>query len=332
MHRRHEKAQILGQLLAHALDPRQQLAALVAVHQRDQPVTDLKADHVDRGDVIPAQLLGFHGALRRWQQVLLALHLFQGLELDLVLLAPHQISTTSGQQAETQEGNVRHPRHQAHDDHQARGDRQGLGRVEHLPVDLFAHVLGARGAGDHDRGRRGQQQRWQLRHQTVTDGQQGVDLAGIGKGHVVLEHADGHAADQVDEQDQQAGDGVTANKLAGTVHRTVELGLPRHFGTACLGLGLVDQAGVEVGVNGHLLAGHGVEGEARAHLGNTPGALGHHHEVDDHQDREDHDTDHVVTADHHLAEGLDHLTGGLVAIVTVEHHHPRGGDVERQAQ
>jgi hypothetical protein len=55
-------------------------------------------------------------------------------------------------------------------------------------------------------------------------------------------------------------------------------------------------------------------------------------EVDDHQDREHHDTDHVVTADHHLTEGLDHLTGGGVAVLAVEHHHPGGGHVQRQAQ
>ena len=148
----------------------------------------------------------------------------------------------------------------------------------------------------------------------------------------MLEHTDGHAADQVDEQNQQAGDGVTAHKLAGTVHGTVELSFLGNFGPAGLGLALVDQAGVEIGVDGHLLAGHGVEGKTRAHLGNPPGALGHHHEVDDHQDREHHDTDHVVTADHHLTERLDHLTGGGVAVLAVEHHHPRGGHVQCQAQ
>ncbi|MND85265.1 hypothetical protein D3C80_771840 [compost metagenome] len=148
----------------------------------------------------------------------------------------------------------------------------------------------------------------------------------------MLQHADQHAADQVDEQDQQAGDGVTANELAGTVHRTVELGLLRHLGTAVLGLGLVDQAGVEVGVDGHLLAGHGVEGETRAHFRDTPGALGHHHEVDDHEDGEHHGTDHVVTADHHLAEGLDHLAGGAVALLAMQHHHPGGSHVQGQAQ
>jgi hypothetical protein len=40
---------------------------------------------------------------------------------------------------------------------------------------------------------------------------------------VVLQHADRQAADHVDEQDQQAGDGVAAHVLAGTVHGTEEV-------------------------------------------------------------------------------------------------------------
>ncbi len=148
----------------------------------------------------------------------------------------------------------------------------------------------------------------------------------------MLEDTHGHTADEVDEQNQQAGDGITAHELAGTVHGTVELGFLGHFQAARLGLVLVDQAGVEVSVDRHLLAGHRIEGKPRAHLGNPPGALGYYHEVDDHQDREHHDTDHVVTADHHLTEGLDHLTGGSVTVLTVEHDHTGGRDVERQSQ
>ncbi|MDQ0669721.1 hypothetical protein QF039_004021 [Pseudomonas sp. W2I6] len=148
----------------------------------------------------------------------------------------------------------------------------------------------------------------------------------------MLEDADRHAADQVDKQNQQAGDGVAAHEFAGTVHGTVELGFLGDFKATGLGLVLVDQAGVEVGVDRHLLAGHRVEGKTRAHLGNPPGALGHDHEVDDHQDRKNHDTDHVVTADHHLAEGLDHLARGGVAVLAVEHHHPGGSHVKREPQ
>ena len=78
---------------------------------------------------------------------------------------------------------------------------------------------------------------------------------------------------------------------------------------ALAGLVLGDQAGVQVGVDAHLLARHGVQGEAGGHLGHAPGAVGDDDELDDHQDQEDDDADHVVAADHEVAEGVDDLAG-----------------------
>ena len=73
--------------------------------------------------------------------------------------------------------------------------------------------------------------------------------------------------------------GVAAHVLRGAVHRAEELGFLADLGAALLGLLFVDQAGVQVGVDRHLLAGHRVEGEARADFGDTPGALGDDDEV-----------------------------------------------------
>ncbi len=171
-----------------------------------------------------------------------------------------------------------------------------------------------------------------MRHQTVTDGQQGINTAGVGESHVVLQDTDQHAADQVDEQNQQTGNRIAAHEFTGTVHGTVELGFLGDFGTAALGFRLIDEAGVEVGVDRHLFAGHRVEGKACAHLGNTAGTLGDNHEVDDHQNREHHDTDDVVATDHHFTEGLNHLARRGVAVLTVKHHHPGGSHVQRQTQ
>ena len=63
------------------------------------------------------------------------------------------------------------------------------------------------------------------------------------------------------------------------------------------GLVLVDEAGVEVGVDRHLLAGHGVEGEAGSDLGDAAGTVGDDDELDDRQDQEDHETDDQGAAD-----------------------------------
>ena len=62
------------------------------------------------------------------------------------------------------------------------------------------------------------------------------------------------------------------------------------------GLGLVDQPGREVGVDRHLLAGHGVQGEPGRDLGDAAGALGDDDEVHDHQDGEDDHADDEVAA------------------------------------
>jgi hypothetical protein len=70
-----------------------------------------------------------------------------------------------------------------------------------------------------------------------------------------LEHADHEAADDVDQRDDDAGDGVAADELAGTVHGAEEVGLLGDLLAAALGLVFVDDAGVEVGVDRHLPPG-----------------------------------------------------------------------------
>ncbi len=87
--------------------------------------------------------------------------------------------------------------------------------------------------------------------------------------------------------DDQAGDGVAAHEFRGAVHRAEEGAFLLQLAPAALRLLVVDQAGGEVGVDRHLLAGDGVEGEARADLGDAGRALGDDEEVDRDQDHED---------------------------------------------
>ena len=56
----------------------------------------------------------------------------------------------------------------------------------------------------------------------------------------------------------------------------------------------VDEARVEIGVDAHLLAGHGVQGETGRHFRHSFGALGDDDKLDDDQDQKDDETDHVV--------------------------------------
>ena len=145
--------------------------------------------------------------------------------------------------------------------------------------------------------------------------------------HAALQHADGDAADHVDDDDDDAGDRVTLDELRGAVHRTVEVGLGRDLRAALARLDVGDQAGVEVGVDRHLLAGHGVEGEAGADLGHALGALGDDDELDDDEDQEDHGADDDRAADGDVAERLDHLAG-----IALAQHQPGRGDVQAQPE
>ena len=234
--------------------------------------------------------------------------------------------------ADQQERQVRHAGNQAHHAEQRGRDGERSRIAEQLLRDFAAHVLGARHASHDDGHRRRQQQRRHLCDQAVADRQRRIDARRIAEAHVVRHHADADAAENVDDQDQDAGRRVAAHELAGTVHRTVEVRFGTHFGAADFGFILRDQAGVQVGVDRHLLAGHGIEGEARADFGDAPRALGDDDEVDDGQDREHDDADRVVAADDELAEGFDDRAGRVAAGVTVQQHDAGRGDVERQAQ
>ena len=74
-------------------------------------------------------------------------------------------------------------------------------------------------AGDHDTGSCRDDQRGNLWYQTVTDGQNGVSR-GTGRNiQIKLEYADKKSADNVDQGDDDTGDGIAFDKFARTVHR-----------------------------------------------------------------------------------------------------------------
>ena len=174
-------------------------------------------------------------------------------------------------------GSAGHERERA--DHRA-GDHRRLALVEDLAGDVVAEVLLGRRARDEDAGGDGDQQRRDLRAQAVADRQQRELLGGLAERHALLHDADDDAADQVDQRDQDAGHRVALDELRGAVHRAVEVGLLGDLGAALARLLVGDLARVEVGVDRHLLAGHGVEGEARADLGHAAGAVRDDDELD----------------------------------------------------
>ena len=123
------------------------------------------------------------------------------------------------------------------------------------------------------------------------------------------------------------GDDVALHELHRAVHRAVELALAREGARGGRAPRAVDVPGAQLGVDRHLLAGHGVEREARPDLGDALGALRDHDELDDREDHEDDGADDVVAAHDELAERVDDL-----ARVGLQQDEPRRRDVEREPE
>ncbi len=226
---------------------------------------------------------------------------------------------------------MRHAGHHAEQGEDDRDRRPGAGRAE-LAADLAGEIHARGDAGDDGGGGDRQHQRRDLRDQRVTDREQHIIMRGIADRHAVADRTEDQAADDVGGEDQQAGDRVALHELGRTVHRAVEIGFGRHFDAARLGFFRRDQAGIEIGVDRHLLAGQGIQGEARRHFGHAAGALGHDDHVDDDQDGEDEQADDIVAADQEGAERLDDMTGGALALMAVHQHDAGRGDVEAEAE
>ena len=186
---------------------------------------------------------------------------------------------------------------------------------------------------DEQAGRQRDDQRRDLRDETVADRELGEDVGRPLERHAVAGHADDDAAEDIDGRDDEAGDGVAAHELGGAVHRAEEGAFLFQLPAPARSLPSRRSAPDDkIGVDGHLLAGNGVEREARADLGDTRRALGDDDEVDRDQDDEDDDADDEIAAHHELREAGDDVAGGRRPFGAVRQDQPRRGDVERQPQ
>lgn len=184
-----------------------------------------------------------------------------------------------------------------------------------------------RGPGDDDTGRYGRDEGRYLRYQTVTDRQDRVSLRGNGDFHADLQDANAQTTQNVDECDQDAGDGIATHELARTVHRAVEICFTSDVIPSRSGLLLGDEPRVEVRVDAHLLARHRIQRESSGHFGHASRALRDHDELDDHDDEEDEKTQDVVAFDDELAKGVDDL-----ACVGIAQNQSGCGDVEGEPE
>jgi len=299
------------------LHPLEQVAAAAGVDEVDQVRRQLEAQRVDL-DLGGEQLRGVDGRECRGGRGRLDV-------LGILLLDPGR--GDEHEAAGEHERDLRQPRDQAEREGGEPGDPQRRPAGGHLAHDVGAHVVLARRAGHDQTGGDREQQGGDLGHQAVADRQQAVGGDRLAEGHAVLPHADREAAEQVHERDDDRRDRVTLDELGRTVHRTVEVGLGVHLRAAATSLVLVDEARVQVGVDGHLLTRHRVQREPGADLGDPAGAVGDDDELDDEQDREDDQPDDQRPADHEVAERVDDLAGEAV-----EQHQASGADVEGEPE
>ena len=219
-HRRHHETHFDRERTAQRLDLfGQAVGAVGAVDQRQQRIAELDLEIVDlervgdrlfrrrtggrRGDVGRGQFGGF------------------GRPGDAVAVArlPGQ---RRGAAAERQERQHRNARQQRQHQHHAGRHAERLRIAGQLLHQRLVGGTGDAGLGDQQARRGRDDQRRHLGDQAVADGQHGVGAGGIAEAHALLGDADDDAADDVDEDDQQAGDGVAAHEFRGAVHGAEE--------------------------------------------------------------------------------------------------------------
>ena len=110
----------------------------------------------------------------------------------------------------------------------------------------------------------------------------------------MLEHTNHDTANEIDYQNHDAGNRVSAHKLRSTVHGTKEVGFLRHIRTPRLGFALLNNSSIEIRVNCHLLTRHRVQGKTGGYFSHTSRAFGDHDKVNDGDHNKDHDTNSKV--------------------------------------
>ena len=117
--------------------------------------------------------------------------------------------------------------------------------------------------------------------------------------------ADHDAAGEVERDDDERRNRVAFDELSGAVHRAVEIGLALNgFALAPRAVG-VENAGVHVGIDRHLLSRHRVEREARGDLRDALRTARDDDELNGHEDRKDDQSDDQVAANDEIAEGRE---------------------------
>ena len=191
--------------------------------------------------------------------------------------------------------------------------------MEELLDEISAQVPLCCRACDNDTCRRRDEKCRNLRDKPLADGQQCVGLECLHRSHIPLKHTNDKAAANIDHHDNDGGDCIAFDELRCTIHRAEKIRLTLDFLTAALCLCVRDRPLIKIGIDGHLFAGHRVEGESCRHFGDTFRPLRDNNEVDNNEDDKHDKADDCIAADDEVAECCNHLTG-----IGIEKNQTRG--------
>ena len=250
--------------------------------------------------------------------------------LGNLLLFVQIISGYSGQGTEQHKRQSRRARKHSQRNSHKRTHTQSLRIIGNLLKQHLVGGVGHTGFRNQNTGSNGDNQRRNLRHQPVADSQTGISFAGIGKTHIVLHHTDNDTGNNIDECDNQTGNRVTADEFGRTVHGSVKRAFFGEFFAAGARLIFGNQPRRQIGVDGHLLTGHGVQGKAGGDFGDTAGTFGNNHKVDDNQNGKNNNADNKVVAHDETAESGNNLAGGIRPLVAFGKNQTGGSQVQRQ--
>jgi hypothetical protein len=212
---RHDETVLKGEFAAHLADPESELlvrAEEPGRHLLAEQQLDLRRLQHRLDGVLVALLV-----LLRLHRLLCTLLGVEGLDLPW-----NEPAEEGHAAAERGEGHERQTRHHRQQNDEARGDHQ----CPRIAAELAHHGLirraGRTAARDEQtRGKRNDQRR-NLRDETVADRELDENIGGLADLHVMAEIADDDAAEDIDRRDDQAGDRIAAHEFRGTIHRTIE--------------------------------------------------------------------------------------------------------------
>ena len=207
-----------ARLLAQHRDALEQVAALLLVDERDERVADFELDRIDLEQV------GHRIGDRRSRRRRLRLRAPPSRDALLLRARRRRDRARQGRRRATRNGIFGRPGHEAE---RRRAPRRRCtsraGARSSWSASVRAHARAAGGVRDHDAGGGADDQRRDLRDETVADREDRVLRQRLADRQAALERADEDAADDVDGRDEQAGDRVALHELGGTVHRAVEV-------------------------------------------------------------------------------------------------------------